>query len=73
METNSPHIVLLQNKRKMLRNVSRLHKYAKLIDIDISAEFPVIHPAAQLPVHFLLFLQAVQQFLLCNSYFSGKA
>ena len=62
MIADLPHIVLLQNKRKVLRDVSRFHKFAHLVDIDVSAEFLVIHPAAQLFVHFLLRLQAIQQF-----------
>ena len=39
METDLPHTVLLQNQRKMLCEISGLHKFTDLVDIDITGVF----------------------------------
>ena len=39
MKANLPHTVLLQNQRKMLCEISGLHKFTDLVDIDITGVF----------------------------------
>ena len=39
MKANLPHTVLLQNQRKMLYEISGLHKFTDLVDIDIIGVF----------------------------------
>ena len=39
MKANLPHTVLLQNQRKMLCEISGLHKFTDLVDIDIIGVF----------------------------------
>ena len=39
MKANLPHTVLLQNQRKMLCEMSGLHKFTDLVDIDITGVF----------------------------------
>lgn len=39
MKADLPHTVLLQNQRKMLCEISGLHKFTDLVDIDITGVF----------------------------------
>ena len=39
MKADLPHTVLLQNQRKMLCEISGLHKFTDLVDIDITVYF----------------------------------
>lgn len=39
MKANLPHTVLLQNQRKILCEISGLHKFTDLVDIDITGVF----------------------------------
>ena len=62
MKANLPHTVLLQNQRKMLCEISGLHKFTDLVDIDITGVFFAIGTPAQFLIQLLLRFQTVQQF-----------
>ena len=42
VETNFPHIVLLQDQRKMLCDIAGFYKLTDFVDIDIIDVFPAI-------------------------------
>ena len=54
VESDFSQAMLLQNQRKVLRDITRLHKFANFIDIDISFGFGVVRLAAELSVLLLL-------------------
>ena len=54
VKTDFSQAILLQNQRKVLCDITRLHKFANFVDIDISFGFGVVGLAAELSVLLLL-------------------
>ena len=57
-----PQSVFLQNIGKVLCEISGLHKFTDLVDIDITGVFFAIGTPAQFLIQLLLRFQTVQQF-----------
>ena len=62
MKTNLPQPMLLQQYRKMLREVAGFDQFPHLIHINVLEILIIVASAAELPILCLPFFQPEQQF-----------